>query len=92
MKRILRTWVGLPVRITWRDPASFDTEGVPTGRAGLARWTEYGRLASVAEGVVTLIHAEVVDALSRPRYQGSCIPEELIEDVVVLRETKEGAG
>ncbi|MDR7528667.1 MAG: hypothetical protein QN130_12400 [Armatimonadota bacterium] len=95
--KVQRSTVGAIVRLVWRDPTTYDTDDrqPPVGRAGLTQWTEYGRIAAVADGVVTLVHAEVTargDLEARPRYQGSCIPEDLVESITVLLEPEGRRG
>lgn len=98
--KVPRAFVGRAVRITWLDPCSFDHEELPTrvpaevpkGRGALARWEEYGVIAAVEDGVVTFVHAKVESTINtKARYQGSVVPEdliELIEELVV----KPGGG
>lgn len=88
--KVPRALVGRPVRIVWLDPCSFDHEELPShifaemprGRASLARWKEYGEITAVEDGVVTFVHATIENTIStKSRYQGSVVPEDLIESV-----------
>jgi hypothetical protein len=90
--KIPRALIGRPVRVVWADPCSFDADEVPRGRAGLALWEEYGVITDVQEGVVSFFHAKVTSSDTKPRYQGSAVPEELVESVEELMvKPREGA-
>jgi hypothetical protein len=95
--KITRALVGKVVEISWEDPvadtARVDLDRVVKGRAGLARWREFGTIYDVTDGVVILMH-------SLGYSPGSVVPDEgfhtkivddLITEVKVL-EPQGGAG
>lgn len=96
--RVGRQYLGKEVRVTWRDPHQGDRiplDSAPKGKAALATWTEWGRIDDLTDGIVRLVHSEA----KNPPYESepgvevvpTYIPEELIEDIVVLEPTRERA-
>lgn len=97
--RLTKALVGKEIRVTWRDPCSFDVEGADMdfllsklrgGREILPTWTERGEVLGVDDNVLVLDHASsrsspLKDAASnQARVQGSLIPGDLIEHITIL--------
>ena len=100
--KLSKALLGKEVRVTWKDPRSARVKSVYPdthrdilrGRQTLATWTERGMVEDITEGVLHLQQGIAIDPPLETDQSHeivySIIPEELIESVVVLIESKEG--
>lgn len=75
------------VKLTWQgDPIKrrADRDKRLMGRAGLAKWVEYGVIDQVVEGVVHLIHSEAYPPGSGQwdEVEETLVPEDLVTDCI----------
>ena len=93
--KVLKTYLGKTCQITWRDPISendrMEIDKAPKGNVALAMWVEYGVIDDLTDGVVRFQHSVAHDPGEAKPHEAlfGWIPEDLIENIVVLVPEKE---
>ena len=88
--------IGKVVKLVWVDPAGPERMSLakaPKGRSALARWTEYGVIDDITDGVIRLRQSEARDGEGQPDKddEGSFTwtLEELVESIEIMEPVKE---
>lgn len=98
--KLTKAWIGKEARVLWWDPrydrvtshSPKDHRDVPRGRAALARWTCYGLVEDITDGVLMLRKGMGEDPPGDQDPSHECEYDWIPEDLIIsLTEMSPGA-
>lgn len=96
--KISKAYINKVVKLAWEDPRGggerCTIKDAPRGKAALAKWTEYGLIDDITDGVLRIRHSEAYspEEVDPDEAMFTWVVEDLITDIEELHVHKASPG